>query len=61
MGGTCAVGLAVKYPEVFSAFVDIGGDLGPNIGNKYQTIDRLYGGNAAGLRRIRSEHRNPAS
>ena len=46
MGGTCAVGLAVKYPEVFSAFVDIAGDLGPNIGNKQQTIDRLYGGNA---------------
>jgi S-formylglutathione hydrolase FrmB len=45
-GGTCAVTLAVKYPQVFGAFVDIAGDLGPNAGTKAQTIDRLYGGDA---------------
>jgi S-formylglutathione hydrolase FrmB len=47
MGGTCAVDLAVMHPNVFSAFEDIAGDAGPNTGNKTQTIDRLYGGNAA--------------
>ena len=46
MGGTCAVDLAVMHPELFSAFVDIAGDLGPNAGNKAQTIARLFGGNA---------------
>jgi S-formylglutathione hydrolase FrmB len=46
MGGTCAVDLAVMHPDVFSAFEDIAGDAGPNTGNKTQTIDRLYGGNA---------------
>lgn len=45
-GGTCAVDLAVMHPELFSAFVDIAGDLGPNSGNKGQTITRLFGGNA---------------
>jgi S-formylglutathione hydrolase FrmB len=46
-GGTCAVDLTVMHPELFSVFADIAGDLGPNAGTKAQTIDRLYGGNAA--------------
>jgi S-formylglutathione hydrolase FrmB len=46
-GGTCAVNLTVKYPELFSAFVNIDGDIGPNVGTRQQTIDRLFGGSAA--------------
>ena len=46
MGGTCAVDLTVRRPELFSAFVDISGDLGPNSGNKAQTIAGLFGGDA---------------
>jgi S-formylglutathione hydrolase FrmB len=46
-GGTCAVDLTVMHPELFSAFLDIGGDLSPNAGNKAQTIDRLFGGRAS--------------
>jgi S-formylglutathione hydrolase FrmB len=46
-GGTCALNLTVKYPDLFSAFVDIDGDLAPNAGTKAQTIERLYGGNEA--------------
>lgn len=45
-GGTCAVDLAVMHPELFSAFADIAGDLGPNAGTRAQTIDRLFGGSA---------------
>jgi S-formylglutathione hydrolase FrmB len=47
MGGTCAVDLTAMHPDQFSSFVDIAGDLTPNSGTKSQTIDRLYGGNAA--------------
>lgn len=47
MGGTCAVDLAVSHPDMFSTFVDIAGDIGPNAGSKSQTIARLFGGNAA--------------
>ncbi|GAA2787794.1 alpha/beta hydrolase-fold protein [Kitasatospora paracochleata] len=47
MGGTCAVDLTVEHPDVFSHFEDISGDLGPNAGDKQQTIDKLYGGDAA--------------
>jgi S-formylglutathione hydrolase FrmB len=46
MGGTCALDLSVRRPELFSAFVDIAGDVGPNSGNKAQTIARLFGGDA---------------
>ena len=46
MGGTCAVDLTVRRPELFSAFVDIAGDVAPNTGTKKQTIARLFGGDA---------------
>ncbi|WP_280828086.1 alpha/beta hydrolase-fold protein [Mycobacterium sp. OTB74] len=47
MGATCSVDLVVMHPELFSTFVDIAGDMGPNAGTKDQTIARLYGGDAA--------------
>ena len=46
-GGTCALTLTVKYPQLFTAFVDMDGQMGPNAGTKEQTIFRLFGGNAA--------------
>jgi S-formylglutathione hydrolase FrmB len=46
MGGTCALDLTVMHPELFSSFVDISGNLGPEAGTKAQTITRLFGGNA---------------
>jgi len=46
-GGTCAMNLTLKYPDLFSSFVNIDGDFAPNAGTKAQTIDRLFGGNAA--------------
>jgi S-formylglutathione hydrolase FrmB len=46
MGGTCALDLTVTHPTLFSAFVDIEGDLTPNSGTKAQTIANLFGGNA---------------
>ena len=45
-GGTCALMTAVMHPEMFSAFVDLDGQLGPNTGTKQQTIARLFGGDA---------------
>lgn len=45
MGGTCAVDLTVMHPDLFTAFVDIAGDGGPNTGTKDQTIAALFGGN----------------
>ncbi|HTZ13633.1 MAG TPA: alpha/beta hydrolase-fold protein [Mycobacterium sp.] len=47
MGGTCAVDLTVMHPELFSSFVDIAGNMGPDAGTKTQTIARLFGGSTA--------------
>jgi S-formylglutathione hydrolase FrmB len=47
MGGTCAVDLTVMHPELFSSFVDIAGNMGPDTGTKAQTIARLFGGSTA--------------
>ena len=47
MGGTCAIDLTVMHPDLFTTFDDIGGDRGPNSGTREQTINRLYGGDAA--------------
>ena len=44
MGGTCALDLTTMHPELFSAFVDIAGDAGPNSGNRAETIASLFGG-----------------
>lgn len=45
-GGTCALMLAVRNPELFSAFVALDGQLGPNSGTRQQTIARLFDGDA---------------
>ncbi|GAB2651284.1 alpha/beta hydrolase-fold protein [Prescottella soli] len=47
MGGTCAADLAVMHPDLFTTFEDIAGDIGPTAGTDEQTLDRLYGGDAA--------------
>ncbi|KAA0108311.1 alpha/beta hydrolase family protein [Mycolicibacterium sp. P1-5] len=46
-GGTCAIDLTVMHPELFRTFVDIAGDMGPNAGDKAQTVARLFGGSTA--------------
>ena len=58
MGGTCAVDLTVMHPELFSSFVDIAGDMGPNAGTKDQTIARLYGGERRDVGAVRPDHRD---
>ena len=47
MGGTCAIDLTVEHPDLFRTFVDISGDVGPNLGNRAQTTSALYGGRPA--------------
>ena len=46
VGGTCALTLSVKHPELFSAFVDLDGEVRPEAGSKQQTTARLFGGDA---------------
>ncbi len=47
MGGTCAINLTIEHPDVFRHFVDLAGDIGPNLGDKTETIQNLYGGSVS--------------
>jgi S-formylglutathione hydrolase FrmB len=44
LGGMCAVMLALRHPDVYSNFLDFGGEIGPEIGSQQTTIDKLFGG-----------------
>ncbi|WP_232666542.1 alpha/beta hydrolase [Pseudonocardia sp. TRM90224] len=46
-GGTCALQLAVRAPEVYPTFLDIGGQDEPSISTREQTIRELFDGDAA--------------
>lgn len=43
-GGTCAVTLSLRHPDVFGTFGDFSGDLAPNMGGPGRTARLLYGG-----------------
>ena len=43
-GGTCALALALRHPDLFRTFVDIAGDAAPSIGSPTANLRTLYGG-----------------
>ncbi len=47
LGGMCSVMLTLRHPDVYHYFMDYGGELGPEVGSKQQTIDTLFNGSAA--------------
>lgn len=55
-GGTCALTLSLRHPGLFSTYLDIAGDLRPNLGMSARqtslTVSRLFGGS----RQAWSEH-----
>lgn len=48
-GGTCAIDLALRHPDVYGAFVDLAGDQAPNLGAPQQTRQHLYGGSEVAM------------
>lgn len=44
LGGMCSVMLTLRHPNVYNYFIDLGGEIGPEIGSKEKTIDTLFGG-----------------
>jgi len=45
-GGTCALHLALRHPEAFRSFVDIGGEAAPALSDAKATLRDLFGGSA---------------
>lgn len=44
MGGMCSAMIALRHPNVYHYFIDLGGESGPEIGSKQKTITTLFGG-----------------
>jgi S-formylglutathione hydrolase FrmB len=51
-GGTCALQLAVRAPEVYPTFLDVGGQDEPSIGTREQTVQELFGGDAGAFHAV---------
>lgn len=49
-GGTCAIQLGAKYPELFGGILDISGQLAPHRGSVAATIHDAFGGSVARYR-----------
>ena len=45
-GGTCALQLALRRPDLFPTFLDIA-TVEPTLGNRHRTVDRAFGGDSA--------------
>lgn len=44
MGGMCSIMLALRHPNVYNNFIDLGGEIGPEVGSVKTTTDVLFHG-----------------
>jgi S-formylglutathione hydrolase FrmB len=51
-GGTCALQLAVRRPEVYPTFLDVSGQAEPTLGDPALTVQTAFGGDVAAFRRV---------
>lgn len=51
-GGTCALQLALRRPDVYPVFVDISGQSEPSLGDRRRTVQAAFGGDEAEFRRV---------
>lgn len=46
-GGTCAITLALRHPDLFRTFVDTSGESGPSLGSASKTLHELFNGSTS--------------
>ncbi|KJK47740.1 hypothetical protein UK23_19510 [Lentzea aerocolonigenes] len=51
-GGTCALQLAVRAPDVYGNFIDLTGQREPALGSRAQTVKAAFGGDEAAFTRV---------
>ncbi|MEU0878213.1 alpha/beta hydrolase-fold protein [Lentzea sp. NPDC005914] len=51
-GGTCAIQLAVRAPDVFGNFIDLTGQREPTLGTRADTVKAAFGGDEAAFTRV---------
>lgn len=65
-GGTCALQLAVRRPDVYPTFLDVSGQAEPTLGDHARTVAATFGGDEAAFRAVTplaglAAHRFPGS
>lgn len=51
-GGTCALQLAARRPDIYPTFLDISGQSEPSLGDPVQTVRDTFGGDRAAFARV---------
>lgn len=51
-GGTCAVQLAVRRPDVYPTFLDVSGQAEPTLGDRASTVAQAFDGDEDAFRRV---------
>lgn len=51
-GGTCALQLALRRPDVYRTFLDVSGQAQPTLGDLPGTVAAAFGGDTAAYRRV---------
>jgi S-formylglutathione hydrolase FrmB len=51
-GGTCALQMAVRRPDLYPTFLDISGQAEPTLGDPEQTVQQAFGGDHDAYRRV---------
>ncbi|PKV76674.1 alpha/beta hydrolase [Nocardia fluminea] len=51
-GGTCALQLAINYPQVYPTFLDLSGQAEPSLGDRRTTVEEAFGGDTAAFTRV---------
>jgi S-formylglutathione hydrolase FrmB len=55
-GGTCALQLALRRPDVYPTFLDISGQARPTLGDDTQTVQEAFGGDEGAFDRVDPLH-----
>jgi S-formylglutathione hydrolase FrmB len=51
-GGTCALQMAVRHPDLYPTFLDISGQAEPTLGDPQQTVQEAFGGDQDAYHRV---------
>jgi S-formylglutathione hydrolase FrmB len=56
LGGTCAIMLTLRHPDVYHYFLDYGGEAGPEIGSDANTVQTLFNGSQSAWQQHQPEY-----
>jgi S-formylglutathione hydrolase FrmB len=51
-GGTCAMQMAVRHPDLYPTFLDVSGQAEPTLGDPQQTVQEAFGGDQDAYRGV---------